>query len=416
MVTKKQRKINYTIIGIVGFFLISILIFLSFGLQQKTVSFSNQCLLPSCDTGYKDAGTICIDLTCTRVCQKDIFGCGDYGRLKTETKSHLVTPDDRNTYKKSGSVTESSNLCYKFATATTFSVTDRKAGLFSSPSTAHEVYSREVSGLVSTDPTCSSSSSISSETSFSNGKKGDSSVRRAEGKYIGYKGATTCRAGRNSDGSEGNLQVSLIYQTAPWKVIDKETTEINCNYDCDTNRDCGSTQSGQPFCDGNNIVRETTSPICSNNNKCSTSTDTTIVESCDSGCSGSTCIIKEDDGNGNGGPIDGEISIYRFSNNQCNQETIIVTQRTSMDYDTLNECKKNILIEEGCATLGIKADRDSCCIEEGFDLYNENLSQCIVDKKIEKNILQIVITWVILIIIFILLMFNLYNIIKRKRR
>lgn len=361
----KKLPIVLVSVFLVMFLIISIGFFIVFGIPQSTVTFNNQCQLSSCPSGYTDEGTICIDLTCTKVCGKEIMGCGSYSDKTPITKTEIVNKDDKGRTIFTSSVTESSNLCYKFATATRFSITNRDpGGVLYAESRYHEVYSWEQSGLVGVNPMCSASSTITAETGFSSGKKGDGSSRRANGQYIGYS-TNGCIAGGDSYGTEGELQVSLIYRTAPWKVISKDLQEVSCSYQCQTNSDCGVSETSEPYCDGTNIVKDVSSPRCQNF-QCSTSDNTEIVEICNLGCSGSVCSFDDtgffenliddltgtetDTGTETESNVDlndpsNEVDIWFILGNECKKGTS-TTVLGIPKYLTLEECKSNLEVDD----------------------------------------------------------------------
>lgn len=407
---------NIVIISLVSIFLLSLVgVIIYFGFDsQAVVSFKNQCSLSPCPYGYTDEGTICQDLKCIRSCKKESGGhCGTFGREEAEGNYHLIDENTRTSsyWNSPFGPTESTSKCYKYRTATIFTITDRSPCSIWHSSKSHEVYTKDYTHKVQERMDYSSGNPVSSGSLWSEGKLGDGSENRASGRVIPYKG-TVPKAGDNSCGSEGELSIYLFYKIAPW-VKDYERKEMTCSYDCDYNSDCGTTQTGEIYCDGNNIVRDVTKNLCVNY-RCESDTDTEIVEKCDYFCSGTTCLPKPEE------PpvIIDKINVYRLQNNQCSFISILPSEKTSNDYNTLNECQAKITILPGEVMVYRFSDNKCSLIpilpSEKTDLDFDTKQGCEenIDDEIEKpNYLLYVSIGVIVIFLFVLV----YFFARRKR-
>ena len=297
---KKSQKKFIAIFVIIGILLLvggGITLFILAPFGQGVVNFNNQCSLPSCPSGYTDEGTTCIDKECKRICQKEIGGhCGTFGSeqavgdiyymtAETNTNSYWMSPD---------SPTESTDKCYKYRTATIFTVTDRDpCGLLHANSESHEVYTKDSASKVQPNMVSSTSSSISAGSLWSVGKLGDGTSNKALGRQIPYKG-TTPKAGDDSCGSEGELSVYLFYKTASW-VKDYDYQEKSCTYECDSSSDCGTLEtSGNEYCDGNKVVQDYNTPKCSNYN-CAFETTKQTIKTCSDKCENAVCVSGNGD-------------------------------------------------------------------------------------------------------------------------
>ena len=85
--SKKNKTNFFKIFGTILLILfLSITLFFVFGTKQATFTYSNQCSLSSCPSGYSEVETYCKDTTnkCYKVCEKEIDGyCGSYGSFNT---------------------------------------------------------------------------------------------------------------------------------------------------------------------------------------------------------------------------------------------------------------------------------------------------------------------------------------------
>ena len=286
------------IVGIV-FVLAIIGVGVYFGITtQSMISFQNQCSLASCPSGYTDTGTICdnLHLECTRTCIKETGGhCGAYGSEQAKGDIHSMNANTKNRWFISpyGPV-ESTSKCYKYRTATIFTITDRDPCSWSSNSESHEVYTKDSTSKTQPNMDYSSGNSVSSGSLWSVGKLGDGSKNRALGKYIPYKGAIP-KAGDDACGSKGELSVYLFYKTASW-VKDYDTKIIKCHYECNRDADCGNKQAvGERYCSGDKIVQDYSVPDCKNY-MCEDKKTTETIETCSDTCKNAICVEVQDTG------------------------------------------------------------------------------------------------------------------------
>lgn len=92
---------------------------------------------------------------------------------------------------------------------------------------------------------------------------------------------------------------------------------------------------------------------------------------------------------------------FEFVDNKCTLISILPSEKTSNDYNTIGECEDNIVIR-GCGTVASGVE-DLCCQNQGFDYWDAKESQCADDEFqywwiiIGGIILMIVITSIIFI-------------------
>jgi len=309
---------NPKYMGLVVLLVIVLILLFYGGFGRSATIYSNQCSIPSCPSGYTSVDTYCDESKqkCYRECEKQLSGyCGNYGSWSYKSK-------ECSNYGVGGSCTtphfyESSDKCYQFYAKTTVNYPLTLNGAIRVKAT--NSWDTEYSGCVGYTP-------VSVSTSVYNyGRGSDGSSRTASGSY------SSC--GSNAVTSATKIKTQFYYRTAS-VVEEVDTTTKSCSYDCNTNKDCGTDgYIGSPSCKDNNAYQMFRTYKCLDY-VCSYSDLDTLKESCLYGCLNGVCGVLE------------EIDFYRFSENQCNQISILESEKTINDYSTLAECQVNIIGED----------------------------------------------------------------------
>ena len=274
----KQTKV---LIAVLGIGLVALLLF-QFGVFEKPepgeidilpemelrgqVTFSNQCSLPFCDSGYTQVGTsICDDAThiCSRVCEKTTSSGGHCGTFGAEQNLHGVSEwsiiydsyDSANeVYNIGTSFTEETDKCYIYKTDWEILYgpnimgipTDEGAGL-SNLRLDNEIktnfcYKNNVDGHLNGFTIKDNYFLARLSHVVGDYIQGDGNQHNFLYTMVGYK-STGC-SGDYASLIRGCMKFHIKYKTAPW-VEDTTTVTQNktCSYQCNI---------GQTKCVGNN--------------------------------------------------------------------------------------------------------------------------------------------------------------------
>jgi len=88
-----------------------------------------------------------------------------------------------------------------------------------------------------------------------------------------------------------------------------------------------------------------------------------------------------------------EETFYRFQDNTCIIVNILPSEKTVNDYITLVECQGNIIEGEGCGIIN-PGERDECCIQKGFDYWDEIEGDCkLKESDGTVNFITFIINW-----------------------
>src|SRR3989344_1463339 len=160
----------------------------------------------------------------------------------------------------------------------------------------------------------------------------------------------------------GSTESSCSSQMAPSLI---EECEFGCANgvclpdprECIVNSDCGSA-TNDLVCEGDDVVKVTTTPICTQSNECSESTTNTTIESCEFGC----------------------------SNGACNSPPIICTKDSDCNDGnarTFDQCISPGTPESYCVNTEVECIKDSDCGVDGF-LDNSFCSQNSVHRFFQE--------------------------------
>jgi len=298
----KQTKV---LIAVLGIGLVALLLF-QFGVFEKPepgetdilpemelrgqVTFSNQCSLPFCDSGYTQVGTsICDDAThiCYRVCEKTTSSGGHCGSswYGPQTIDELYTVDVSNNGQEIilNGITESTNYCYLYGLLLTFNYKGFMA-VTQPDSVKHTLKLNSVNFIQTACSDVLGGESQSWNKMYFNHNKFSTPIR-GDGnqyniKYIvqGYDDPGIEHTCTTPSTVYGSAKISLAYKTAPW-VEDTTTVTQNktCSYQCNI---------GQTKCVGNNYY---------NCNNYAWSNQGVTVGHCNVNClSDSNCPADED--------------------------------------------------------------------------------------------------------------------------
>lgn len=253
--------------------------------QFAIVSYTTQCSLPSCPSGYSQTNVYCEDTlnTCYRDCQRTIPGyCGSYGSYErydkeTDYAYYLDNIDTKD-------FDMNSNYCYKFIGSTFFCITDgsgdgywQEAILRGSGYTCdveYEYYfnlraSDQCSGLDTNE--CVWGRGVSGEYVQARGDIGSFDVWS----FISM-----------------SMTVELLVSKAPWIEGYTESTTTTCTYQCDSDAECGTDNwVGTTYCSGKDVYQTWRDYYCSGGS-CNYTDSSELVEICSSGytCESGVCI------------------------------------------------------------------------------------------------------------------------------
>ena len=258
-----------------------------FGAPTENVSFSGQCSLPSCPSGYDEDGRpSCDSNSCDQDCIKEGEpGCGSYGSYNKVSDKTILNPQDENKYSLSYST--SSSKCYKY-----FGRVIAKVDDFDSAD-SYKLYSK--TGDDSSN-SCKTAYLTQEDTNKETIRRGGETLT-VEGYYNDYADSS-CGSGDPWNNLEMNyLNIELHVATANWESgdIDRITVECDISDDyCTSVSDCGSSGLiGSLFCSGDDVSQTYRTYTC-NSNTCDSSDSTRTIKTCDFGCAGGKCTIPDD--------------------------------------------------------------------------------------------------------------------------
>jgi len=135
-----------------------------------------------------------------------------------------------------------------------------------------------------------------------------------------------------------------------------------CLPECKVNSDCGEPYYGEKYCQGNDVVRDSITPIC-NNGVCSTETETQIVEECDSDekCENGECVK---DNNGKKGKSN------KFTNLffecvpiwECSDWSDCYEEIKTRNCEDINNCE--VVIDKPLESVGCQEEITESALEE----------------------------------------------------
>ena len=278
-----KKNQNYALIA-TAIILIALLAFTHSPLQQTTVSFNNQCSVPSCPSGYNEVSLDCSSSLnkCTRVCEKTtVTGkCGTFSAGKELSTTGFIPAKPAKIY-STPPFYEKSDKCYIFFSSTSYGGTAFGTA-DSMKVTATNTFNSKTQ--------CSNSFSGMAQTATHQirGQTGRSRTASGRGAYFGGK---DCSGGAPLiEPTNQKIKVTLWGAEAPYIETSKtDTVKKTCTYECDQSSDCGTDGvSGEKFCVSNNVVQKYKTFSCSSN-ACSNAKANSIVESCQYGCNNGAC-------------------------------------------------------------------------------------------------------------------------------
>ncbi len=316
---------------------------------------AQQCNPTSCPGGYDDFGVDCttsgLNFECVRECHIDA-GCGSYGNTEELRGIYGVGVGDDNFFFEN-IFSLSSSQCYRIKSTVTMNVDDFDPGGFTHFNT--ESYRLFIEDNEDSISDCTSSSFKQFGTSFTTLGRG-SGTWTSKGKFIPYQSGGC--SGNVAYGLEGDLGVIIELQTANWNNEDNEDKICSGSYECISKSDCGNDGStGSKFCSGNNLMQNYKTFSCSSND-CSSSESPRQVESCNFGCSSGACVqgeCNEASDCGTDGPIGERFcsgdnvmqdsKTWLCSNNNCGSNEIenLITNCQSEG----KVCQSGICVSEG---------------------------------------------------------------------
>lgn len=246
-----------------------------------TIPYTSQCSLPACDSGYTDGGTSCDDVTrkCTRICSIAAH-CGTYGSEGSLGNSYIIPGSgSSNVWVNSPSVPLYDNMCYKTHAQVTMDVSSKgTAGSYTlrAKDGSNDLYTCKL-----TDYQMSQQVTPTLERG-----RGDGSSVYVQGKFYDY-GGTGCSGNAPLIKLQGTLTVEIKWQQAPWIAASNSNKE--CTYSCTDSIQCGTNGwTGATTCSGGNVYQPYTTYLCSNY-VCSSSSPSTLKQTCPNGCLNGVC-------------------------------------------------------------------------------------------------------------------------------
>ncbi len=258
-------------------------------LPFSTVTYNNQCSVPSCPSGYTMDRIYCNDdtNTCTRECYRQLAGScsSSYSSWSSSANGYELSGNCLNLAPGSycyasnlNRLTLNSNYCYQF-----YSKTDISFTLSSG---------RAISSYVSNDwdsntGSCSGSTPQSVSTDVEDFGRGDgdtASSFNSESKY------TSC--GTNPV-SSANVVNTFFYRTSNWNEGSVDWKDMTCGYECNTEAECNpSGYIGDNFCKDSHVFRQYKMSNCQSYS-CAYSYEDRLIQNCINGCSNGVCIELE---------------------------------------------------------------------------------------------------------------------------
>jgi len=285
---KKNKTNFFKIFGTILLILfLLIILYFVFGTQQATFTYSNQCSLSSCPSGYSEVETYCKDTTnkCYKVCEKEIDGyCGSYGSFNTAGSIKTGNYNSGTLY-STNSYSTNNDYCYKFYSVYSYSVLDKGSASSFNP------YTYVYSSSYSNDKcSTSTSSSVTSDT-YVIGRGTGNSIQGV-GRVTEY-GGSTCSGGSPLFKSSGTYSLALYVSKANWNDESTDTKTITCEYECNENSDCGTNEYiGNKYCKDGNVFQKYRTYTCNNFN-CDYSDNEQLISTCSAGCLNGVCLQTE---------------------------------------------------------------------------------------------------------------------------
>lgn len=120
---------------------------------------------------------------------------------------------------------------------------------------------------------------------------------------------------------------------------------------------CTAQFFGSKTCSGNNIQQNYQNTNCTNQTK--------VVETCQYSCSNGACVNNQSNQTV-------YKTYYRYRDNSCASVSILASDKTSNDYETIDQCR-TFISNKDCS---ISSNKDACCSSIGYNIWDASTSRC----------------------------------------